>query len=211
MYKNREEAAEGLARLLTDYKDRQDVLVLAIPRGGAVIASIISQELKAPWDLVIPKKIGAPFNPELAIGVVMQDGTIIKKENAYISYGIDDSFFETEKNALLKEIQRRFNTYRNNRPFPELKDKTIILTDDGIATGFTVKGAIEFLKGKDPKEIVLAVPVAPPDTLLEIEPMVDKIICPLRPQFFFAVGQFYDNFTQTTDEEVVDLFNSRPY
>lgn len=85
------------------------------------------------------------------------------------------------------------------------------MTDDGIATGFTVKGAVEFLKGKDPKEIILAVPVAPPDALLEIEPMVDKIVCPLRPEFFFAVGQFYENFTQITDEEVINLFNSQSF
>ena len=185
--------------------------MLANPRGGAVIAAIISQKLKVPWDLVIPKKIGAPFNPELAIGVVMQDGTIIKKEDASISYGIEDSYFENEKNTLLKEIKRRFDIYREGKPFPELKGKTIILTDDGIATGFTVKGAVEFLKGKDPKEIILAVPVAPPDALLEIEPMVDKIVCPLRPEFFFAVGQFYENFTQITDEEVINLFNSQSF
>jgi predicted phosphoribosyltransferase len=206
MYKDREEAGDELARVLQDYKNDKSTLILAIPRGGAVIASRISKALGIPWDFVVPKKIGAPHNPELAIGVVMQDGSVIVNENARFFLEVNESYLQQEKQRLYKEIQRRMQLYRKDRPYPELKDKRIILTDDGIATGFTVKGAIKFIRNKNPREIILAVPVAAPESLEELEPLVDRVVCPLRPRMFYAVGQFYEDFSQTTDEEVIRLF-----
>ncbi|MDH7479973.1 MAG: phosphoribosyltransferase family protein, partial [Syntrophomonadaceae bacterium] len=178
--------------------------VLAIPRGGVEVAHPIARELKAPLDLIIPRKIGAPFNPELAIGAVAPDGTTLLQPG-WESFGLDEERLRQVVERELKEIQRRMTAYRGEVPEPAVEGRTVILVDDGIATGFTVEAALESLRRRPLQKLILAVPVAPPDTVRRLQPKVDEIVCLLIPHDFYAVGQFYDDFGQTEDAEVVRL------
>ncbi|WP_245527997.1 phosphoribosyltransferase [Ammonifex degensii] len=180
-------------------------LVLAIPRGGVVVGAEIARELKLPLDVIIPRKIGAPGNPELAIGAVTQDGIPLFNEDLVQRLRVTPEEKEVLVREALEEVERRLKRYRASLPPVSWRDRTIILTDDGIATGFTVLAALRSLKRASPREIILAVPVAPPDTLSFLRPEVDELVCLYAPEFFMAVGQFYEHFEQTTDEEVIAL------
>lgn len=208
MFKDRYDAANELADKLIDYSGSNTV-VIGIPRGGAVIASTIAEKLGCIWDLVIPKKIGAPHNSELAIGAVVQDGTVLLNEKLINRLAISKEYIEKEKEKQMKEIQRRLEVYRGNMSYPELEGKTVILVDDGIATGFTAKAALKSLNKQKPLKLILAVPVSPPETVYELQNFVDEVICVLKPETFYAVGQFYEDFSQTTDEEVICLFQKQ--
>lgn len=202
LFKNRTEAGEKLAHHLKEYADK-DVIVLSIPRGGVVVGYEIAKEFNCPLDVIIPRKIGAPNNPEFAIGAVSLDGAFIL--NPEINKEIlDKEYLKKEIEKQREEIKRRFKIYRGEKPFPDLNNKIVILTDDGIATGSTMLLAVKSLKEKA-KKIIIAVPVAPIDTYNRFLKIVDHFICLYLPEFFYAVGQFYEDFRQTTDEEVIKL------
>lgn len=203
-FKNRKEAGKRLAKKLLEYQGKA-LVVFAIPRGGVVTAYEIAKVLDAPLDIIIPRKIGAPQNKELAIGAVTEDGTTILNTHLVTMLGIPDSYIESEKTNQIEEIKRRVKTYRGEHPPTDFKDKIVILVDDGIATGATVRAAIHSLRKGNPSFIVVAIPVGPPDTLQELKQEVDQLICLLSYDPFFAIGQFYEDFSQVPDSEVITL------
>jgi putative phosphoribosyl transferase len=203
-FQDREEAGKMLALKLTEYSNK-DTIVLAIPRGGVVIGYQVANELKAPLDIIVPRKIGAPYNSELAIGAVAEDGSLSLDESAVMYMNISKSYIEEESRRQITEIRRRLKLYRGETPYPMLQDHIIIIVDDGIATGSTVKAAIASIRKKKPKSVVVAVPVAPRSTVKELEKEADRVICLSTPEFFYAIGQFYVDFSQTTDGEVIRL------
>jgi putative phosphoribosyl transferase len=204
MFENREQAGKKLAKELKKYAGK-NIIVLAIPRGGVIVAKEIAKELNSKLDLIVPRKIGAPWERELAIGAVAQDGSLVLNEDLIKELGIPKEYIQKEKEKELKEIERRLKVYRGNKKFPELKNKIVVLVDDGIATGATIKAALKFIKNQKPKKIVIAVPVAPLDTLKELEKEVDEIICLEKPKFMGAISEFYLDFKQVEDEEVVEI------
>ncbi len=206
MFKNRRTAGLELAKSLKEYKG-EDVIILAIPRGGALVAHAIREQLNCEWDLIIPRKLGAPFNKEIAIGAVTQDGTLLLDEEMIMYLNVSEEYIQKEKEAQINEIKRRLKLYMGNRPAVPLRGKRIILVDDGIATGFTIKAAIKSIQKAGASELVVAVPVAPDDVIEELLEKVDRIICLESPYPFYAVSMFYEDFHQTSDQEVIDLFN----
>jgi len=205
-FQNRRDAGQKLAQALTKYKN-EDVVVLGIPRGGVVVAAEVAESLNAPLDVIIPRKIGAPHNPEVAIGAVSQDGTVIKDDAMVQLLGISESQITAMAGKVSGEIARRVDTYRGGRPGVDLTDKSVIVVDDGIATGFTVQAALKSVRSMNPRRLVLAVPVAPRDTVGILQEMVDELVCLQSPELFYAVGQFYMDFDQTTDDEVIKLLS----
>lgn len=209
MFKNREEAGRKLAtKLVSDLAIKSaenKTLVLAIPRGGVITGKEIAERLKCPLDIIITKKIGAPGNPELAIGAVGPGGEEVIDEQLASQVGADKEYIQEQKKIIEKEIERREKELRGGRPQPDYKDKIIILTDDGVATGATMLAGIEVLRQHHPKKIIVAVPVIAKDTLKKIEAQADAVIYLEAPWMFFAVGQFYEDFPQTTDGEVKEL------
>lgn len=203
-FKNREEAAKKLAQELLEYRGK-DTVVLAIPRGGVVLANEVAKNLNAPLDLIIPRKIGAPGNPELAIGAVTEDGTTILNQRLVSQLDISKEYIELEKKKQIREIKRRIKAYRGDAASESLEGKIVILIDDGIATGATMKAAIHSIRKRKPSSIVVAVPVGPPDTVEELKKEVDRLICLIVFEPFFAIGQFYEDFNQVSDEEVLSL------
>lgn len=205
VFYDRKEAGEKLAKRLEEYKNKEKTIILALPRGGVVVAYQVASFLNLPLDLVVPRKIGAPGNPEFAIGAITEDGEGIFNEEIIKEYGISQDYIKKTVAEEKKEAVRRLNVYRGNRPPLDLRDKEVILIDDGIATGQTMLAAIKSVKKKGAKKIIVAVPVAAPDSLKEIKKEVNKVICLHSPFFFGAVGAFYQVFDQTTDEEVIEL------
>ncbi len=201
MYHDRHEAGETLASELSEYKNNKNAVVIAIPRGGVVVGFEVAKLLNLPLDIIVTKKIGAPGNPEYAIGAMDADGDIMVNEDAARSSGASKNYISSEKDRMTEEIKRRLEKYRGSDKY-DLENKIVILVDDGIATGFTTRVAINFLKKQHPSQVILAVPVAPPETIEDLEKEVDEIICPLAPNFLGAVGAYYENFDQTEDEEV---------
>lgn len=204
LFADRRDAGRRLAKRLMDLKLPSPV-VLAVPRGGVMVGYEVARALKAPLDVVIPRKIGAPSNPELAIGAVAQDGTLVVDEDLVTALGVGREYLDEEAARQEVEIRRRLALYRQGSGAIDLKDATIIVVDDGIATGATVLAALRGLRSAAPGRVVLAVPVAPPDTLQRLTPEADVVVCLAAPEPFFAVGQFYRHFDQTADEEVVEL------
>ena len=204
VFLNREEAGGKLSHALKNYKD-DELVVIGIPRGGVVVAAQVAKALKARLDVIIPRKIGAPHNPEVAIGAVTQDGTVIKDDTMVEILGISDDQIRDMASQVEQEISRRVSTYRGGRPGVEMRNKTVIVVDDGVATGYTVKAALQSVRRAGARRLVLAVPVAPADTASDLNKLVDDFICLHTPEIFYAVGQFYLDFDQTTDEEVIGL------
>ena len=197
MFRDRQEAAETLSALLRKYQG-QDGAVLAIPRGGVPIGAAIARDLQMPLELALIKKIGHPANPEYAIGAASMDSVIVNK-----SVHVPEDYVAREVKKIQDELKRRYQLFMGNKPAQSLKDKLVIIVDDGIATGQTLMATVELVKHQQPKKLVIAVPVAPPSAIETFKPMVDELICPLIPPDFFAVGQFYIIFNQVSDEEVI--------
>ncbi|MBI2147218.1 phosphoribosyltransferase [Candidatus Woesearchaeota archaeon] len=204
MFRNRTHAGQLLAKQLTKYKTKKGVLVLAIPRGGVAVAREIADELHAPLDVVIVRKIGAPGNEELAIGAASHDDVVLNKD--VISYlGVSPSLLQQKIQEKQKEVKERYHLFRGKKKPYDVKNKIIVLVDDGVATGATISAAIIVLKNQKPKKIVVAIPVAPPDTVQRLQKEADEVICLETPLAFMAIGQFYGDFTQVEDDEVVRL------
>ena len=203
IFENRVDAGRRLAARLENYRG-PDTIIFAIPRGGVVIGYEVASALGAPLDVIIPRKIGAPGQPELAIGAIGDDISILDDDT--IRYlGVSEGYIQDEIERQKQEIQRRWRLYRGDGAFPDVKGKTLVLVDDGIATGHTTMAAARALRKKDPGKLVLAVPVAPPETVGRLRQEVDELVVLETPDPFFSVGSWYHEFEQTTDEEVIDL------
>lgn len=205
IFRDRTEAGKLLATKLTRYKDRPDVLVLALPRGGVPVAFEVAQALRVPLDIFLVRKLGVPGHEELAMGAIATGDMRVLNEDTIDYLGIPPSVIDAIAETELKELKRRELAYRGNRPKPDVKDKTIILIDDGLATGSTIRAAAQALRRQAPARIIVAVPVSAPETCDEYLIGVDEIVCAVTPEPFFGVGQWYLDFSQTTDEEVRDL------
>jgi len=204
MFDDRHKAGRELASNLYEYAGK-DAIVMAIPRGGVVVGYEVAHALRAPLDIIVPRKIGAPFNPELAIGAVAEDGTTFLDRGLVDDLGVSQSYIDEEAERQRQEIVRRLVLYRGDATYPRLEGRTVIIVDDGIATGATIRAALASIKKKRPKEIIVAVPVAPPSTVGVLEKEAYKVVCIETPEPFYAIGQFYKNFEQTSDEKVTRL------
>lgn len=204
MFSDRKEAGKILAEKLEKLR-LENPVVLAIPRGGVVVGYEVARKLKAPLDVIVPRKLGAPGNPELAIGAVAEDGTIILDSSLIDYLEVDEEYIKKEKERQVKEIKRRLNLYRGRFSRLEIERRDVVIVDDGIATGATIRAAIASVRKRKPASLTLAVPVAPPSTIEKLREEVDRIVCVSTPEPFFAIGRFYTDFRQTTDEEVIRL------
>lgn len=209
-FRDRREAGQLLAAELEFLKGKQDVIVLGIPRGGVVVAYEVAQAIGAPLDVYITRKIGAPYNPELAIGAVASDGGVLLDHGLVQQLGVPESYIEAETERQRQEIERRAKEYRSDRPPLALAGKTVVVVDDGVATGATTMATLRALKKQEPQELILAIPVGPPDTVKELGKEADQVICLRTPRLFWAVGAFYTVFDQTPDEEVKRLMGASP-
>ena len=208
-FRNRTEAGRRLAQHLTDLAGA-NALVLAIPRGGVVVGAAVASELQCELDVIIVRKLGAPFNPELAIGSIMEGAALPYLNQEIIrDLGVRDDYVEEETQRQRKEAERRAERYRNGRPPARVKGRTVILTDDGVATGATMISSIQGVKAQRPGRLIVALPVGPDDTIEQIGKMADDVVCLACPPFFGSVGQFYADFAQTSDEEVVELLQKK--
>jgi predicted phosphoribosyltransferase len=205
MFANRSEAGRGLAERLGAYRDRREVLILALPRGGAIIGREIAASLHADLDVLIVRKIGVPWQPELAAGALSETGAVHWNRDVISSAGGLDDYLGREVARQRQEIARRVDLYRQGAAITALDGRTVILVDDGVATGATIKAAIETLKKEPISRLAAAVPVAPPSTADELRRMVDEFVCLETPGLFLSVGGHYRDFTQVTDEEVVRI------
>jgi putative phosphoribosyl transferase len=206
IFLDREDAGKKLSDILGKFKNEEPI-VLAVPRGGVIIARETIKRYGYKWDLIIPRKIGAPHNKEIAIGAVSADGTYFVDEYYVSRLGITTEYIEKEVSVQTDEIKRRLIEYRGSEEQPELRNKTVIIMDDGIATGFTILAAIKSIKKQGAKKVILAVPVAPRETFEEFKEIVDEFICLYIPTQFYAVGAYYSNFDQVEDEEVFKIID----
>ena len=204
-FPNRIEAGRLLAEELEKYADRDDVIVLGLPRGGVPVANEVAKRLRAPLDVFIVRKLGVPGFEELAAGAIASGGVRVLNEDVMRAIPQADQAIEAVTTRETTELQRREQIYREGRPAPKLRDRIAILVDDGLATGATMRAAVKALRQCGAARIVVAVPVGPPDTCHEIEEQADETICLSTPEFFQAVGQYYEDFSQTTDEDVCEL------
>lgn len=203
-FRDRVHAGQLLAGQLMQYADREDVIVLGLPRGGVPVACEVAEKLHAPVDVLVVRKLGLPGWEELAMGALASGGVRVINQEVVRSAGISHAAIETAVARESRELQRRELAYRGHTGVPEIEDKTVILIDDGIATGSTVKAAVLALQQQEPARIIIAVPTAAPDACAMLEPMVDELIALLQPDEFRAVGQWYEDFSQTTDDEVTE-------
>lgn len=207
VFEDRREAGKLLAGKLEKYKDK-DVVVLGIPRGGVPVAAEVAKALKAPLDVVVARKLGAPGNPELAIGAIDSQGNTFLHEELVARLGVDKAYLERVKREEREEAKRREEAFRGEKLPLSLEDKTVIVVDDGIATGATTLAAVRSVRARNPKKVVLAVPVASSDSAGMLKAAVDQLVVLSVPYFFAAVGQFYRKFEQASDEEVKKILES---
>jgi putative phosphoribosyl transferase len=210
-FKDRSDAGRKLARALTGYRDQRPV-VLALPRGGVPVAAEVAAVLKAPLDLILVRKVGVPFEPELAMGAVVDGSTplVVRNEDVIRLTGIDESQFSAACDRELAEIERRRQLYLGNRERADVRGRTAIVIDDGIATGATTRAALRTTRARNPQKLVLAVPVAPTDNLAALRSEADEVVCLEEHAFFGAIGAYYRSFTQVTDREVIELLRRFP-
>ena len=204
-FPNRTEAGRQLAEKLIKYAGRADVIVLGLPRGGVPVAFEVAQRLGVPLDVFLVRKLGVPGFEELAVGAIASGGLRVLNEDVMRAIPNADEVIESVTARETAELERREQSYRDGRPAPELRDRVVILVDDGLATGATMRAAVKALRQRGVAKIVVAVPVGPPDTCREFEDEADETICASAPEFFQAVGQYYEDFSQTSDEEVREL------
>jgi putative phosphoribosyl transferase len=206
-FPNRAEAGRFLAEKLDKYTGRDDVIVLGLPRGGVPVAYEVAQRLRVPLDVFIVRKLGVPGFEELAAGAIASGGVRVLNDDVVRALPHADAIIESVTARETAELERREQSYRDGRPAPELRDRIVILVDDGLATGATMRAAVAALRQRGAAKIVVAVPVGAPETCRELEELVDEIICGITPTFFQAVGQYYQDFSQTNDDEVRELLS----
>jgi len=200
-FRNREEAGKKLGKALAEFKGR-DVVVLGIPRGGVVVAREVAKALEAPLDIIVTRKIEAPGEPEYGLGAVTQEGDVLMDRKAAESVGASDAYLQGQVRKKREEVRERMERLRPGVPYPELEGKVVIIVDDGIATGSSVEAAVMSVKKRRPREIVIAVPVAPADARGRLSKSGAKVVCLETPWLFFAIGEFYADFGQVEDDEV---------
>lgn len=206
MFSDRKEAGRELAAALMKFKSEAPV-VLAIPRGGVPVGYEVALALQAPLDIIVARKLGAPGQHELGLGAIV-DGDhpqSVLNEDIIRELGVSTQYIQKEIESELKEIRRRQTAYRKGRAAVQVAGRTVIVVDDGIATGGSIRAALRGVKRMSPKKVILAVPVAPSDTIESLRPEADEIICLDTPLYFMAIGEFYEDFSQTSDEEVIEL------
>jgi putative phosphoribosyl transferase len=206
-YANRRQAAERLSESLAGYRARRPV-ILGIPRGGVVVADTIARELDADLDIVLTRKLGAPDNPELAIGAVSENGRVYLQRDIANTVGADEDYIERERERQLAEIRARRERYRSVLSKAPLQGRTVILVDDGVATGATMQASIWAARGEGPREIVVAVPVGAQEAIARLEREADSVVCPYVPAYFYAIGQFFEDFGQVDDREVMEILQA---
>jgi predicted phosphoribosyltransferase len=204
-YRDRAEAGRILAERLAAYAGRRDVLVLALPRGGVPVGFEVAQALEAPLDVFVVRKLGVPGYEELAMGAIASGGVCVLNHEVVDALRIPRHDIESVVEQELRELERREKRYRGNRPTPVIRGRTVILVDDGLATGSTMRAAVRALRQFGPNRIVVAVPTAAPSTCAELRHEADECVCDMMPEPFYAVGLWYEDFSQTTDDEVRDL------
>ena len=208
LFRDRSDAGHVLAGRLSGYAGRADLIVLALPRGGVPVASEVARALGAPLDVFLVRKLGLPGHEELAMGAIASGGIRLINEDVVHTYRVSDAAIEAVTRVEMLELHRRERIYRDNRPLPPIQDRTIILVDDGLATGATMRVAVLALREESPARIVVAVPVAAAETCDEFQTIVDDVVCAETPSPFYAVGLWYEDFSQTTDEEVHELLTA---
>jgi len=207
MFRNREEAGRMLADKLSQYRNDRTALILALPRGGVAVGYQLSLALRVPLDVFITRKIGAPGNLEYAIGAVAETGARYLNQEAVSSFGLSRYELDRLIHAQEKEIARRKHMYRQGRPLPQLTGRTVLLVDDGIATGSTFMASALAIRGLQPHRLVGVIPVGPPSTIREVRAQVDELVVLMTPDPFEAVGNFFVDFTQVEDRDVVEYLN----
>lgn len=207
-YRDRRHAGASLTEAITAAHPGLvggDGIVLGVPRGGVVVAAVVAKRLGLPLDAVLARKLGAPGNPELAVGAVASGGARWVNRSMLRRLGLDDAWVDAAAEREQREIARRTAVYRGDRPAPLISGRPVVVVDDGVATGATLVAVLETVRTQDPALLVCAVPVAPPDSIDALSNSCDDVVCPLRPHRFEAVGSWYDDFSQTTDTEVISL------
>ncbi len=207
LFRDRSHAGRILAGKLSKYKQRPDVLVLGLPRGGIPVAFEVAQELNAPLDVFLVRKLGLPGHEELAMGAIASGGVRVLNPDVVNLFRVPLDVIDHVADKEQEELNRRERAYRQGRPPPRIEGRTVIVVDDGLATGSTMRAAVAALRQKDPARIVVAVPVAAPSTCEEFRDEVDEVICAETPEPFHAVGLWYEDFSQTTDAEIRELLD----
>jgi putative phosphoribosyl transferase len=209
MFFDRDDAGRKLARALGQLPE--DALILGIPRGGVIVARAISDALNSPVDVLVVRKLGAPNNPELAIGAIGPNGAISLDESVLSALqGVSPEYIEREAAAQMAEIERRMRLYRGDAPYPDVRGRSCVVVDDGIATGSTARAALRWLRAEQAQPVVLAVPVAPERTAQDLEKEADRVVVLYTPPTFVAVGQWYIRFDQVEDDEVIAALKRAP-
>ncbi|WP_330115442.1 phosphoribosyltransferase [Pseudomonas sp. JS3066] len=198
-------AGQALVPMLIPYRHRSDAIVLALPRGGVPVAYEIATALELRLDLMPVRKLGLPFHDELAMGAIASGGVRVLNRDVVKIHGVDEATLDEVAQRELQELQRRERIYRGDHPLPDLRNQQVILVDDGLATGATMRAAVRAVRSQGAARIVIAVPVAPNDTIAELRNEVDEVVCPFTPDWFTAIGRWYVDFAQITDREVIDL------
>jgi predicted phosphoribosyltransferase len=204
-FRDRREAGRILAAQLREHRGRDDVMVLALPRGGVPVGYEVARALAVPLDVLLVRKLGVPGHEELAMGALASTGALVLNQAIVDRLGVEQWQIDRAIQRAQLELSRRERIYRGARPPPDLRGKTVILVDDGVATGATMRAAVEALRAEQPKKIVVAVPVAAAESCEEVTATADELVCAATPEPFFAVGAWYQDFTPTSDEEVVEL------
>jgi predicted phosphoribosyltransferase len=204
-FADRREAGRALAARLAAYAGRPDVLVLGLPRGGVPVAFEVARALRAPLDVFLVRKLGLPGREELAMGAIATGGGVLLNDEVVQALGVPEEVIEAVAAAERQELRRREQLYRDGRPAPDVRGKTVILVDDGLATGTSMRAALRALRRQGPGRLIVAVPVGAAETCEELHGEADEVVCARAPCPFYSVGQWYEDFTQTSDEEVHDL------
>lgn len=204
-FRDRRDAGERLARALSGFANQPDVIVLGLPRGGVPVAHEVAEALRAPLDVFVVRKLGMPWHEELAIGAIASGGVRILDRDAIRLGSVTEDQLRQVTAREQAELERRERLYRGSRPFPDLHGKTVILVDDGLATGSTMRAAVEALRQEGPAQVIVAVPVGAPDTCDALRELADDVVCAITPEPFHAVGLWYADFSETTDDEIHDL------